>query len=47
MEDFDAVHGTPVLDIKPWFVDFGPRGEVRQAAWTTEMLAEYFASPIN
>lgn len=45
VEELDAVHGTPVLDIKPWFTTFGPRGEVRQAAWTTEMLTEYFAPP--
>ncbi|MCD0485905.1 SAM-dependent methyltransferase [Streptacidiphilus sp. ASG 303] len=45
VEELDAVDGTPVLDIKPWFTDFGPRGEVRQAAWTTEMLGDYFASP--
>lgn len=43
VEDLDAVDGTPVLDIKPWFDEFGPRGEVRQARWTTEMLGAYFA----
>jgi tRNA (Thr-GGU) A37 N-methylase len=43
--ELDAVDGTPILDIKPWFTDFGPRGEVRQASWTTEMLGEYFALP--
>ncbi|SBW22515.1 hypothetical protein FDG2_2759 [Candidatus Protofrankia californiensis] len=45
VEELDAVDGTPVLDIKPWFSEFGPRGEVRQAAWTTEMLHNYFADP--
>ncbi|WP_428981477.1 TrmO family methyltransferase domain-containing protein [Nocardia brasiliensis] len=24
--EFDAVDGTPVLDIKPWSEEFGPRG---------------------
>lgn len=43
VEDLDAVDGTPVLDIKPWFTEFGPRGDVKQAAWTTEMLTCYFA----
>ena len=43
VEDLDAVDGTPVLDIKPWFIEFGPRGEVRQAKWSTEMLRNYFA----
>jgi tRNA (Thr-GGU) A37 N-methylase len=45
VEELDAVHGTPVLDIKPWFAEFGPRGEVRQAQWSTEMLGRYFATP--
>ncbi|MBO0608893.1 SAM-dependent methyltransferase [Myceligenerans salitolerans] len=43
VEDLDAVDGTPVLDIKPWFTEFGPRGQVRQAAWVAEMLTDYFA----
>jgi hypothetical protein len=28
VEELDAVNGTPVLDIKPWFHEFGPRGTV-------------------
>jgi tRNA (Thr-GGU) A37 N-methylase len=43
VEDLDAIDGTPVFDIKPWFAEFGPRGEVRQAAWSSEMLMNYFA----
>lgn len=43
VEALDAVDGTPVLDIKPWFAEFGPRGTVREPAWPAEMLAEYFA----
>lgn len=43
VEDLDAVDGTPVLDIKPWFSEFGPRGEIHQAAWSSEMLVDYFA----
>src|SRR6266700_3964612 len=38
VEELDAVNGTPVLDIKPWFGEMGPRGETRQPSWTTEML---------
>jgi tRNA (Thr-GGU) A37 N-methylase len=45
VEELDAVDGTPVLDIKPWFAEFGPRGEVRQAPWSVEMLGRYFAVP--
>lgn len=44
VEDLDAVDGTPVLDIKPWFAEFGPRGDIRQADWSREMLGEYFAT---
>ncbi len=29
----DAVDGTPVLDVKPYLREFGPRGDVRQPAW--------------
>lgn len=43
VEDLDAVDGTPVLDIKPWFAEFGPRGNVRQPRWSTLMLRDYFA----
>lgn len=43
VEDLDAVDGTPILDVKPWFDEFGPRGKTRQPAWTTEMLANYYA----
>ncbi|MGH3327647.1 MAG: SAM-dependent methyltransferase [Streptomycetales bacterium] len=45
VEELDAVDGTPVLDIKPWFTEMGPRGDVRQPSWTTEMLRDYFATP--
>lgn len=45
VEDLDAVDGTPVLDVKPWFAEFGPRGETRQPVWPTAMLADYYAEP--
>ncbi|HJD82581.1 SAM-dependent methyltransferase [Kitasatospora aureofaciens] len=38
----DAVAGTPVLDIKPYLAEFGPRGEVRQPAWSTELMRAYY-----
>jgi len=44
VEDLDAVDGSPVLDIKPWFIEMGPRGEVRQAEWSKEMLRDYYAT---
>lgn len=45
VEDLDAVDGTPVLDIKPWFAEMGPRGEIHQATWSSEMLGLYYADP--
>jgi tRNA-Thr(GGU) m(6)t(6)A37 methyltransferase TsaA len=41
----DAIDGTPVLDIKPWLAEFGPRGVTRQPAWATELMAGYYARP--
>ncbi|MGW2254260.1 SAM-dependent methyltransferase [Kitasatospora sp. NPDC001660] len=38
----DAVAGTPVLDIKPYLAEFGPIGEVRQPAWSTELMRDYY-----
>jgi tRNA-Thr(GGU) m(6)t(6)A37 methyltransferase TsaA len=38
----DAVAGTPVLDIKPYMNEFGPRGEVRQPAWVGELMSDYW-----
>ena len=38
----DAVDGTPVIDIKPHMVEFGPRGAVFQPTWATELMAGYW-----
>jgi tRNA-Thr(GGU) m(6)t(6)A37 methyltransferase TsaA len=38
----DAVDGTPVLDLKPHMVEFGPRGDVHQPAWATELMGGYW-----
>ena len=38
----DAIDGTPVLDVKPHLREFGPRGEVRQPDWSTELMAGYW-----
>lgn len=40
----DAVDATPVLDVKPYFSEFGPRGDVRQPAWSRELMAGYWAT---
>lgn len=41
----DAVDGTPVLDVKPWMDGFGPRGETREPAWASELMAGYWQAP--
>jgi tRNA-Thr(GGU) m(6)t(6)A37 methyltransferase TsaA len=38
----DAIDGTPVIDLKPYMREFGPRGDVRQPAWATELMADYY-----
>jgi len=38
----DAIDGTPVVDVKPWMNEFGPRGLVRQPAWATELMKQYY-----
>jgi tRNA (Thr-GGU) A37 N-methylase len=42
VQGLDAVDGTPVLDVKPSLQEFAPRGSIRQAAWSTELMASYF-----
>jgi tRNA (adenine37-N6)-methyltransferase len=38
----DAIDGTPVLDLKPHLVEFGPRGPVRQPPWSHELMSRYW-----
>ncbi len=38
----DAIDGTPVLDIKPVMAEFLPRTPVRQAAWSHELMRDYW-----
>jgi len=38
----DAIDGTPVIDIKPYMVEFAPRGQTRQPQWSHELMAEYY-----
>jgi tRNA (adenine37-N6)-methyltransferase len=42
VEGLDAIDGTPVLDLKPHVAECGPRGEVRQPAWATELMSGYW-----
>jgi tRNA (adenine37-N6)-methyltransferase len=38
----DAIDGTPVLDLKPYRVEFGPKGTVRQPHWSHELMSRYW-----
>lgn len=38
----DAIDGTPVLDVKPYVIEFAPRSPVVQPEWITELMASYW-----
>ncbi len=38
----DAIDSTPVLDIKPYMEEFGPRGDVQQPDWSRELMRSYW-----
>jgi tRNA (adenine37-N6)-methyltransferase len=42
VEGLDAIHGTPVIDIKPVMREFLPRGEIRQPEWVAELMTAYW-----
>jgi tRNA-Thr(GGU) m(6)t(6)A37 methyltransferase TsaA len=44
LSGLDAIDGTPVLDLKPWVREFGPRGDVRQPAWMVELMKTYWSA---
>jgi tRNA-Thr(GGU) m(6)t(6)A37 methyltransferase TsaA len=38
----DALDGTPVLDIKPVFKEFEPKGNIKQPEWATDLMKKYW-----
>ncbi len=38
----DAIDGTPVLDIKPVFREFQPKGEIKQPGWVADLMKHYW-----
>ena len=38
----DAIDGTPVLDIKPVFEEFHPRGRIQQPEWVSILMKSYW-----
>ncbi len=43
LKNLDAIDGTPVLDIKPWMEEFGPKSKVKQAKWSVELMKGYWS----
>jgi tRNA-Thr(GGU) m(6)t(6)A37 methyltransferase TsaA len=39
----DAINGTPVLDIKPAFKEYQPKGEIMQPFWVADLMKKYWA----
>lgn len=44
VEGLDAIDGTPVLDIKPYMQEFGPRCDVHQPGWSIKLMAGYWGT---
>jgi len=42
LQGLDAIDGTPVLDIKPWVIEFAPRGPIFQPKWISELMRGYW-----
>ncbi len=38
----DAINGTPILDIKPVFKEFQPKGEIKQPVWVSDLMKNYW-----
>ena len=38
----DAIDGTPVLDIKPVFREFQPKGQIKQPDWVADLMKNYW-----
>ncbi|MFF5563574.1 SAM-dependent methyltransferase [Streptomyces sp. NPDC012623] len=41
--DLDAVDGTAVYDLAPYFTEMGPRGTVHEPSWPGDMLSDYWS----
>ena len=42
VEGLDAVDGTPLLDIKPVWSGYLPRGSIREPEWARDLMANYW-----
>ncbi len=42
VSNLDAIDGTPILDIKPVFKEYLPKGEIIQPSWSKELMENYW-----
>ena len=42
VEGLNAIDGTPILDIKPVLREFLPREDIREPAWASELMKDYW-----
>ena len=45
VQGLDAIDATPVLDLKPYMIEFASRGQVHQPSWSHELMADYWHGP--
>ncbi|MDX8362571.1 SAM-dependent methyltransferase [Cytobacillus sp. IB215316] len=38
----DAIHNTPVIDIKPVMEEFLPKGTIKQPRWSIDLMTNYW-----
>ncbi len=43
VEGLDMVDGTPILDIKPVWSGYAPRGTCKEPDWAKQIMADYWA----
>ena len=39
---FNAMDGAPILDIKPFFKEVHPKGEIKQPIWVADVIKNYW-----
>jgi tRNA (Thr-GGU) A37 N-methylase len=42
VKNLDAINETPVIDIKPVFNEYLPKGEVTQPKWSIDLMEKYW-----
>ena len=42
VKNLDAINGTPIIDIKPVFKEYLPQKDVKQPAWTKDLMKNYW-----